>query len=104
MSYPIKKLEEVLEYEQPTKYLVSSTNYKDEYPTPVLTAGKSFILGNTNEKSGIFPKEKLSLPDILAVVEEAKQQRVPTLALTNNPNSPLAATADSVILGWLAGL
>ena len=55
----MKKLGEVLEYEQPTKYLVISTDYKDEYPIPVLTAGKSFVLGNTNEKDGIFPKEKL---------------------------------------------
>jgi len=58
-NWPIKKLGDVLEYEQPTNYLVSSTDYKDEYLTPVLTAGKSFILGNTNEKNGIFPKEKL---------------------------------------------
>jgi len=59
MAWPTKKLGEVLEYEQPTKYLVNSTNYKDEYSTSVLTAGKSFILGKTNEKNGIFPKEKL---------------------------------------------
>lgn len=59
MTWPIKKLGEVLDYEQPTKYLVSSTDYKDEFTTPVLTAGKTFILGNTNEKNGIFPKEKL---------------------------------------------
>jgi type I restriction enzyme S subunit len=59
MPYPTKKLGEVLEYEQPTKYLVSSTDYKNEYPIPVLTAGKSFILGNTDENKGIFPKEKL---------------------------------------------
>ena len=60
MSYPIKKLEEVLEHEQPTKYLVSSTNYKDEYPTPVFTAGKSFILGNTNEKKVVFSQRKIA--------------------------------------------
>ena len=48
-----------MDYEQPTKYLVSSTDYKNEYPIPVLTAGKSFLLGNTNEESGIFPKDKL---------------------------------------------
>ena len=58
-NWPTKKLGEVLEYEQPTKYLVSSTDYGDEYAIPVLTAGKSFVLGNTNEKNGIFPKEKL---------------------------------------------
>lgn len=59
MAWPIKKLGEILDYEQPTKYLVSLTDYKDVYPIPVLTAGKSFILGNTNEKDGVFPKEKL---------------------------------------------
>ena len=41
-------------YEQPTNYIVKDTNYKNEYATPVLTAGKSFILGYTNEKDNIF--------------------------------------------------
>src|SRR3989338_3702902 len=59
VNWPTKKLGEVLEYEQPTKYLVSSTDYRDEYAIPVLTAGKSFVLGNTDEKNGVFPKEKL---------------------------------------------
>jgi len=45
---------DLLNYEQPTKYIVSSTNYNDSYETPVLTAGKSFIKGYTNEKDGIF--------------------------------------------------
>ena len=58
-NWPEVELGEILEYEQPTKYIVHSTNYKVEYPTPVLTAGKSFILGNTNEKTGIFSKDKL---------------------------------------------
>ena len=49
----------VLQYEQPTKYIVKSANYSREYETPVLTAGKSFILGRTNEKEGIFPAENL---------------------------------------------
>ena len=43
-----------LEYEQPTKYIVSNTNYKSSYETPVLTAGKSFILGYTNETNNVF--------------------------------------------------
>jgi len=47
-------LSEVIDYEQPTKYIVASENYKDEYETPVLTAGKSFILGYTNETEGIY--------------------------------------------------
>ncbi|OIP29951.1 MAG: hypothetical protein AUK23_09600, partial [Deltaproteobacteria bacterium CG2_30_43_15] len=49
----------VLEYEQPTKYIVKSVNYSDEYKTPVLTAGQTFILGYTNENDGIFSAEKL---------------------------------------------
>ena len=47
-------LGELLTYEQPTPYIVESTDYDDSYETPVLTAGKSFILGYTNEKRGIF--------------------------------------------------
>jgi len=52
------ELGEVLDYEQPTKYIVKSVNYSDDYSTPVLTAGKTFILGRTNETEGIC-KEKL---------------------------------------------
>ncbi len=47
-------LGDVTQYEQPTKYLVTSTNYSDEFDTPVLTAGKTFILGYTDEVSGIY--------------------------------------------------
>lgn len=47
---------DLLDYEQPTKYIVDSTNYMDEYPTPVLTAGKTFIKGYTDETEGIFDK------------------------------------------------
>ena len=53
-SWQIKTLGEVLNYEQPTKYIVKSTKYNDSYKTPVLTAGKSFILGYTDELEGIF--------------------------------------------------
>ena len=45
---------EVIEYEQPTKYLVESKGYSDMFNTPVLTAGKTFILGYTNETEGIY--------------------------------------------------
>ena len=47
-------LEDLLSYVQPTPYIVSSTDYNDSYKTPVLTAGKTFILGYTNETDGIF--------------------------------------------------
>jgi type I restriction enzyme S subunit len=52
-----KILSELLDYVQPTKYLVESTEYDDSYKTPVLTAGKSFILGYTNETFGIYDKK-----------------------------------------------
>ncbi|MBO5345793.1 MAG: restriction endonuclease subunit S [Paludibacteraceae bacterium] len=48
-----KKLGEVLDYEQPTNYLVEDTNYKNN-GIPVLTAGKTFILGYTDETHGIY--------------------------------------------------
>lgn len=49
-----KNLGEITRYEQPTKYLVDSTDYNDDFKTPVLTAGKTFILGYTNEIAGIY--------------------------------------------------
>ena len=52
-------LGDTLDYEQPTNYLVSSTEYDDSFETPVVTAGKTFILGYTDDKNGVFEKEKL---------------------------------------------
>ena len=49
-----KKLGEILAYEQPAKYIVHSSKYKDCHSIPVLTAGQSFILGYTNETDGIY--------------------------------------------------
>lgn len=60
-GWTIAKFEDLLDYIQPTNYIVKSTDYKDNYPTPVLTAGKSFIKGYTNETEGIFTK----LPTII---------------------------------------
>ena len=48
------RLEDIIEYEQPTAYIVKSTAYSDDYSTPVLTAGKSFIIGYTDETEGIY--------------------------------------------------
>jgi type I restriction enzyme S subunit len=53
-EWKTKSLGDLLDYEQPTKYLVESTEYDHSYKTPVLTAGKTFILGYTNEQQGIF--------------------------------------------------
>jgi len=48
------ELGDLLDYVQPSKYIVESTDYNDSYKTPVLTAGKSFIKGYTNETQNIF--------------------------------------------------
>ena len=48
------KLEDIVEYEQPQRYIVESTDYSDAYKMPVLTAGKSFVIGHTNETAGVF--------------------------------------------------
>ena len=53
-----KELGEVVDYEQPTKYIVSSKAYAESNEIPVLTAGQSFILGYTNEKDGIYQASK----------------------------------------------
>ena len=49
-----KTLGECLKYEQPTKYIVKSSDYKGQSQTPVLTAGKTFLLGYTDEEFGVF--------------------------------------------------
>lgn len=47
------KLGDVLDYEQPTKYIVKCKDYQNE-GMPVLTAGQTFILGYTDETNGIY--------------------------------------------------
>ena len=49
-----KKLGEIFEYEQPSKYIVTETTYNPFNEIPVLTAGKSFLLGYTSETFGVF--------------------------------------------------
>lgn len=54
------KIGTYVDYKQPTKYIVKSTDYNNDFPTPVLTAGQTFILGYTNEKEGIYNASKES--------------------------------------------
>lgn len=49
-------LDDVLQYEQPQPYIVKNDEYSDDFKIPVLTAGKSFIIGKTNENFGIYDK------------------------------------------------
>lgn len=53
-----RELGDFLNFEQPTRYLVKSTDYDDSYETPVLTAGQSLLLGYTNETEGIYRADK----------------------------------------------
>ena len=53
-GWAVCRLLDVLDYEQPTRYIVKSTNYHNGLPTPVLTAGKGYILGYTAEENGIY--------------------------------------------------
>ena len=55
------KLGDLLSYEQPTKYIVESSDYVETGTTPVLTAGKSVLLGYTEETTGIYAR----LPTII---------------------------------------
>jgi type I restriction enzyme S subunit len=48
------ELGELLDYKQPYKYIVTSTEYSKNTGIPVLTAGKSFILGYTDESENIY--------------------------------------------------
>lgn len=52
-EWKVYKLDELLQYEQPTKYIVRSAKYTEQ-GIPVLTAGKSLILGYTTENDGIY--------------------------------------------------
>lgn len=51
-------LGDVANYEQPNKYLVQSKAYHNDFSTPVLTAGKTFILGFTDEVQGVYMASK----------------------------------------------
>ena len=53
-----KYLKDLLHFEHSTNYIVSNTNYDDKYEIPVLTAGKNFILGYTNDIDGIYEASK----------------------------------------------
>ena len=53
-----RELGDVVNYTQPTDFIVVNTNYDDKFDIPVLTAGQSFILGYTNEAFGIYEASK----------------------------------------------
>lgn len=50
------ELSDIITYEQPTKYLVTEVCKDGTDAVPVLTANKSFIVGYTKDKHGIYNK------------------------------------------------
>lgn len=56
-NWQTKTIGELVDYEQPSKYLVKDTNYIED-GTPVLTANKAFVLGYTHETEGIYVASK----------------------------------------------
>lgn len=53
-EWNIKELKQILQYEQPQKYIVKNTEYNELYEIPVLTANNAFILGYTFEDVNQF--------------------------------------------------
>ena len=70
-GWAVCRLEDILGYEQPQAYIVNSTDYSDEYETPVLTAGKSFIIGYTNETNGICDRLPVIIFDDLLQIQNS---------------------------------
>ena len=62
-DYYESTLGEIFEYERPDNYIVSSEKYSDNYSIPVLTANQAFILGYTNETTGVYRKGPVILFD-----------------------------------------
>lgn len=58
-----KKLAELLSFEQPSRYLVTSTQQLTSGRIPVLTAGKTFVLGYTNDDHGIYQRHPVIIFD-----------------------------------------
>lgn len=88
-----KQLGELLQYEQPTRYLVSSTEYSDN-GIPVLTAGKTFVLGYTNETTGVYDKLPVIIFDDFVTESKyvdfpfkAKSSAMKMLTLRDNNNN-----------------
>lgn len=56
-----RKIGEVTNYEQPSKYIVRNTDYRDEYETPVLTAG-NLLFSDIQMKVTVFILHQKQLP------------------------------------------
>jgi glutamine---fructose-6-phosphate transaminase (isomerizing) len=71
-----------------------------DYPVALATPSLQTLYHTSPRMSGALVvgiSQSGQSPDIVAVLEEGKRQGRPTLAITNDPSSPLAATADHVV-------
>ena len=105
------ELGDVLSYQQPTPYLVSSTDYNSKYDIPVLTAGKTFILGYTNENVGVYnnPLPAIIFDDFTTDIKfvnfpfKAKSSAMKILTPKNNANIVFVYAAMSQIRYAIGG-
>ncbi len=58
-NWKVVEFKDILEYEQPSKYLTKDVNEKSELNlTPVLTANKAFILGYSSDANNVYETER----------------------------------------------
>lgn len=101
LKWKHEELRDLLDYEQPANYIVASENYNDNYKVPVLTAGKTFILGYTDENFGICKKLPVIIFDDFVAVHKfvdfpfkVKSSAIKILKAKNNINLKF-------IYGWM---
>ena len=96
-----KKISEVTNYEQPSKYIVKSTAYHDEYEIPVLTAGQSFVLGYTDESDGVYPASKATPVIIFDDFTAAFKWVVFPFKVKSSAMKIITAKEDSLLIRFL---
>lgn len=62
-TWTLRRLSDLLSYEQPSLFLVKTSKQLTTGHVPVLTAGKTFILGYTNEPDGIYKSHSVIIFD-----------------------------------------
>ncbi len=99
------RLGDILSYEQPTKFLVATTQYLQKGFTPILTAGKTFILGYTNDKHGIYTNIPVIIFDDFATDSKmvnfpfkVKSSAIKILSLRDNNQADLKYIYEKLTL------
>ncbi|QTO96795.1 restriction endonuclease subunit S [Helicobacter pylori] len=99
------RLGDILSYEQPTKFLVATTQYLQKGFTPILTAGKTFILGYTNDKHGIYTNIPVIIFDDFTTDSKmvnfpfkVKSSAIKILSLRNNNQADLKYIYEKLTL------